>query len=260
LPGYIAGDRMNSPTKSKGKPVDPYPHGPEQLLSDILLAVAQFNGTPQDGQLGGLSPKGMLEAKIAATGWTAQVPDEATFDLVFSKEVRRDVRKGSITIDNRAYRGPVLAELIGERQVPFLVPLRDPEGPIIFFRNNVIHRLCAETFALNDRDGAKHKGTVIRLQKAEMNRRIATADSTVDVQHLLSASADMGPVACNPPDAWTFGTIDKAGVLGGPITKEEAEAAEEVRNRKELEEYLAAKREVGRGASGGNRNSPSCAT
>jgi len=260
LPGYIAGDRMNSPTKSKGKPVDPYPHGPERLLDDILLAVAQFNGTPQNGQLEGLSPRDMMGKKIAATGWTAQVPDEATFDLVFSKEVRRDVRKGSITIDNRAYHGPVLAELIGERQVPFLVPLRDPEGPIIFFRNNVIHRLDAETFALNDRDGAKHKGTVIRLQKVEMKRRIATADSTVDVQHLLSASADMGPVACNPPDAWTFGTIDKAGVLGGPITEEQAEAAEEARNRKELEEYLAAKREVGRGASGCNRNSPSCAT
>ncbi len=73
LPGYIAGDRMNSPTKSKGKRVDPYPHGPDRLLTDIHLAVAQFNGTPQQGQLGGLSPKGMLEAKIAETGWHAQV-------------------------------------------------------------------------------------------------------------------------------------------------------------------------------------------
>ena len=260
LPGYIAGDRMNSPTKSKGKPVDPYPHGPKRLLSDINLAVAQFNGTPQGGQLGGLSPKGMLDAKIAATGWTAQVPDEATFDLVFSKEMTRDVRKGSISIDNRNYSGPVLAELIGEKDVPFLVPMRDPEGPIIYFRNNVIHRLHAETYALNDRAGAKHKGAFIRMQKAEIRRRIATADSTVDVQQLLSDSADMGPVVCNTPDAWTFESIDKAGVLGRPITEEEAEAAEEARNRLVLEEYLASKREGKRGASGGNRNSPSNAT
>jgi hypothetical protein len=47
LPGYIAGDRMNSPTKSKGKRIDPYPHGPDKLVSDIHLAVAQYNGTPQ---------------------------------------------------------------------------------------------------------------------------------------------------------------------------------------------------------------------
>jgi len=261
LPGYIAGDRMNSPTKSKGKPVDPYPHGPDQLLADILEAVRQFNGEPQDGQLGNLSPKGMLGAKIAATGWKAQgMPDEATFDLVFSKEVCRDVRKGSVTINNRAYSGPVLAELIGEKQVPFLVPLRDPEGPIICFRNNVIHQLHAETFALNDRDGAKHKGKMVRLQKAEMKRRIALADPTVNVQQLLTASADMGPVACNPPDVWTFGSIDKAGVIGAPMTEEAAAEAEEARNREFYKEYHAFRGGGERGASGGNRNSPSCAT
>ena len=259
LPGYIAGDRMNSPTKSKGKPVDPYPHGPDRLLADVHLAVAQFNGTAQDGQLAGLSPKGVLQAKIAQTGWRAQVPDEATFDLVFSKEVRRDVRKGSITIDNRAYCGPVLAELIGERQVPFLVPMRDPEGPIICFRDNVIHRLHADTYVLNDRGGARHKGAIVRLQKAEMARRIGTADRTVDVQKLLSDGADLGRVACNPADAWTFESIDKAGVIGGPKTEEAAAEAEEIRNRQELEEYLAIKREAKPGASGSNRNGPSCA-
>ena len=73
LPGYIAGDRMNSPTKSKGRRVDPYPHRTDKLVSDIHLAVAQFNGTQQQGQLAGLSPKGMLEAKIRETGWHAQV-------------------------------------------------------------------------------------------------------------------------------------------------------------------------------------------
>jgi hypothetical protein len=53
--------------------MDPYPHGADKLVSDIHLAVAQFNGTPQQGQLAGQSPKGMLEAKIRETGWHAQV-------------------------------------------------------------------------------------------------------------------------------------------------------------------------------------------
>lgn len=260
LPGYIAGDRMNSPTKSKGKRVDPYPHGPVRLLSDIHQAIAQFNGTPQHGQLGGLSPKEMLEAKITQTGWQAQVPDEATFDLVFSREVKRDVRKGFITIENRSYAGPVLAELIGEKQLPFLVPMRDPEGPVMCFRNNVIHWLHHDTFALNDREGAKRKGAMVRLQKSEIARRIGTADQSVNVQQLLSESADLGPVACNIPDAWTFASLDKAGVLGGPMTEEAAAAAAETLNREWLEEYLADTGGVKRGASGGNRNGLSCAT
>jgi hypothetical protein len=203
LPGYIAGDRMKSPTKSKGRRVDPYPHGADKLVSDIHLAVAQFIGTPQQGQLAGLSPKGMPEARIRETGWHAQVPDEATFDLVFSKEVPRDVRKGAITIGNRKYYGDVLAKPIGAKDVPFLVPMRDPEGLIICVQDGVIHWLNHDSFAVNDRDGAKRKGATVKLQVAEVKRHVATADQSVDVQHMLSDSADLAYVACNTPDAWT---------------------------------------------------------
>ena len=69
LDGYIAGDRMKSPTKSKGKPRDPYKKGAVSLIADVNLALQQYCGWPQDGDLGGLSPKAMLESKIAATGW-----------------------------------------------------------------------------------------------------------------------------------------------------------------------------------------------
>ncbi len=52
---------MKSPTKSKGKPgeFDPYPHGIVQFVEAFNLAVfAQYNATPQDGQLWGLFAKG----------------------------------------------------------------------------------------------------------------------------------------------------------------------------------------------------------
>ncbi len=260
LPGYIGGDRMNSPTKSKGKLVDPYPHGPRRLISDIYQAVDQFNGTAQHGNLGGLSPKGMMNAKIEQTGWTAQKPSSELFDLVFSKSIERDIRQGGVEFDNRVYQGDVLAKLTGAKQVEFLVPMRDPEGPVICFHEGVIHWLHSEKFALNDRGGAKRKGTAVKLQKDEMKRRIATADSNVDVQRLLTESADAGPVVFNSPDEWTFGTIDKAGVLCGPMTEVEAEDAEDARNRKEIEDYLAVKRGNKREASGGNRIGPSSAT
>ena len=69
LAGFIGGDRMKSPTKSKGKPVDPYPHGLPRLVEDILQAVDSYNGTPQDGRLGGLSPRAKLQQMIDVTGW-----------------------------------------------------------------------------------------------------------------------------------------------------------------------------------------------
>lgn len=257
LPGYIAGDRMKSPTKSKGNPVNPYPHGPERLVEDILLAVAQYNGTAQEGQLGGLSPKAMLEAR--ATGWTAQVPDADTFDLIFSREVRRDVRKGSITIGGKGYSGAVLARRVGEKQVPFLVPSREPDGPILHVRTDeetgrlVIHRLYSEAFDLDDRAGAIRKGEMVKLQNAEMKRRKATADLGVDVQALLSAGADLDPVSVNPPDTWSISTLDKAGVIGGAMTEEEAATAENARDRTDIEEFLALAGPKSRGANGSNR-------
>ena len=244
LPGYIAGDRMKSPTKSKGKPRDPYPHGPKRLVEDLAPARDQFNGTRQMGQLGGLSPKAMLEAKIAASGWTAQVPDAETFDLVFSREIYRDVRKGHVEYGTRTYSGPVLAELIGAKKVPFLVPMRDPDGPILHLGRDgsdklVIHRLEHETFGQLDRNGARRKGEMVKLQKTEIKRRAATADMEVDVQSMLSASADLDPVTANQPDKWPLRALDKAGVIGGAMTEEEAEAAEDERRRADIEELLA---------------------
>lgn len=132
------------------------------------------------------------------------------FDLVFSREERRDVRQGTVLVGKRRYSGPVLAELIGETQVPVLVPWRDPDGPIILFWNGVIHRLTEETFALNDREGAVRKSEMVALQKAEIARRKATA-AEVDVQQMLSDAADLGPVQHNAPANWGFNAIDKGG-------------------------------------------------
>jgi hypothetical protein len=102
LPGWIAGDRMNSPTTSKGRPVPPYPHGLERLVADLHSAVDLYNGTPQEGRLDGLSPRAKLQELIDTTGWAADRPDPDMFDLVFSREERRDVRHGHVTIGNRA--------------------------------------------------------------------------------------------------------------------------------------------------------------
>lgn len=256
LPGYIAGDRMNSPTKSKGKPVDPYPHGAARLVADIGRAVEQLNGTAQQGQLAGLSPKAMLEAKARQTGWQAQCPDADTFDVVFSREEYRNVRQGAFSINGKNYSAPILAEMIGEERVQVLVPMRDPDGPAFLIRDRVVHRLEVDSFALNDTEGARHKGRMVKDQKAEIARRKGKADLSVDVPELLSRAADLGPVAHNPPAGWKMQTLDKAGALTAPRTAEEAEALHDAEIRRRADEYLAMRGKALPGRAGDQRLQP----
>jgi hypothetical protein len=260
LPGYNGGNILKPRLKSRGKAVAAYDRGPDRLIEDLHLAIAQYNGTVQQGDLAGLSPKAMLSAKAEATGWQAQrIDDPDMFDLVFSREERRDVRQGTIAVGKRKYSGAVLAELIGEKQVPVLVPWRDPNGPIILFRDGVIHHLTEETFALNDREGAVRKSGMVALQKAEIARRKATA-AEVDVQQMLSDAADLGPVQHNAPANWGFNAIDKGGFIGAPISEAEARARQDEEDRANIEEYLSMKRAGRREAGGGNHQASLNAT
>lgn len=251
LPGYIGGGRMRQPTKSKGRPVDPYPHGAARLVQDLRQAVDTCNSTPQQGDLGGLSPKAMMQAKIEATVWTANVPDGDMFDLVFSRETRRVVRKGVVGLYSRQLSGDVLAGMVNEREVPLLVPLRDPEGPVLSFREGVIHRLTEQTFGLLDREGAKAKGAMKRRQVEDMKRRRSEADLSVDVPALLKQAADLTEIQPNPPNRWELSVNDKAGRLTAAVSAKEADAAEQAELHSFHKEYLAH-----RGEARGQRRQP----
>ncbi len=259
LSGYNGGNILRPRLRGRGKAVRPYQDGVEAAIHDINHAVALYNGTPQNGDLGGLSPKAMLEAKIKATGWTAQNPDEDVFDLIFSREEKRDVRQGNITIGGRAYSGDVLAEMMGEKQASFLVPYRNPDGQILHFKQGVIHKLTVETFGLADNEGSKRKAHFTALQKAEISRRIASADAKVDVVKLLTDAADLTPIDHNPPDTWSMGLIDKGGFMTAPISEQEARQIRDQEARDLIEEILPRKAAVGRGAAGATAN-PSSAT
>lgn len=148
LPDYRGSNILKPRLKSRGKAVAPYGRGSDRLIEDLRLAIAQDNGTVQQGDLAGLSPKAMRSAKTEATGWQAQrIDDPDMSDPVSSREERRDVRQGTITIGKRRYSsGPVLAELIGEKQVPVLVPRHASNGPVILVRDGIIHHLTEEPF------------------------------------------------------------------------------------------------------------------
>lgn len=62
---------------------------------------------------------------------------------------------------------------------------------------------------------------MVSLQRHELARREAKADTQLDVQQMLSDAADLGPVHHNAPDR-AFTGLDKGGFTGAPISEEEA--------------------------------------
>lgn len=254
LPGYIGGDRMKKPTQSKGRPVPPYPHGRERLVEDINRAVEIYNGTPQGGMLGGLSPWAVFKEKAAATGFSPRHPDLEAFDFVFSREVKRDVRNCRIELHGKHYYGDVLAgrDFLGARQIPVMVPLRDPTGPVMILdRQGKIHTLTIETYSLTDGEGARRQAELAKLQSATIRELRSEADLTVSEFDDLHALADKGPIQTNPPEKWSMGPLVK---LTDRKTEEElAEEQRAERQRKLLAMIEGATGPEERAISGGNR-------
>ncbi len=259
LKGYNGGNILKPRLRARGKAVAAYDHGAERLIEDVSRCVAHYNGTDQHGDLAGLSPKAMLQEKAAETGWKAQIPDAEMFDLIFSREEARDIRQSTVTIGKNRYSGPVLAELIGQKQVPLLVPYRDPNGPVILFKDGIIHKLHCETYGLADPDGAKARAVAVAGQKDVIARSIAKADAMVDRMELQADAADLSPIVVGAPDQWSMGAIDKAGFLTAPITAEEARRRQDEEARQLINEILPPKGQVRRGAAGATAN-PSSAT
>lgn len=253
LPGYIGGDRMNKPTQSKGKPVAPYPHGPEKLLQDVARAVEIYNGTVQHGMLGGRSPWEAFGEKAKSSGFSPRVPDEETFDFVFSRQIKRDVRNGRIEINGKSYTGDVLGRrgFLGAKQVPVMVPLRDPTGPVLVLHEGTIHSLVAESYAHTGGEGARRQGELSKIVNKTIRELRSEADLTVDPFEDHYQLAQKGPVQCAPSEKWTMGALVK---LTDRKTEEElAEERTAEKQRRILAMIDGATGPEERAISGGNR-------
>ncbi len=164
LPGYIGGDRTNKKTENKGRVVQPYRRGLDALEADIRDAVRIYNDRPQSGRLGGLSPVQALDAKIRETGFSARLPSEDVFDLIFSRPETRGTRQGMLTIGGALYHSPRMDDLPVGARVEALVPLRKGRGRV-FLRHDGEDLGWAELqadFAHGDRDGARRQGALER--------------------------------------------------------------------------------------------------
>lgn len=256
LPGWIGGDRTNKKSANKGQVVAPYRHGIAALQADIQAAVAIYNDRPQSGRLQGLSPVQMLEQKIAQTGFSARVPSEEAYDLIFSKPVSRVLRQGMINLDNRQWYTSALADLPLGARVDVLVPLRSNRERVFvrYGGENLGWAEPEEIFQHGDRRGARRQAELEAGRKNAVRKLKSRVDPTVSTFELQKMAVRQIAPLTNAPEGWEMGAIDKTK-LQSPRDLEEREDAE---RRALLDEFLALNRPKERGAAGATA-SPSCA-
>ncbi len=256
LPGWIGGRRDNKKTANKGQTVAPYARGLGQLVDDIEACVAIYNSRPQGtgSRLAGLSPKEALEMKIEATGFTARMPSEEVFDLIFSRPETRTVSQSSVKIDNRVYHGPVLHRMMPGEKVEVLLPLRKDRGYAwLNLPGRAPERIeLAPTFAYGDRAGARYQAQLEAASNQFVRDLARDLDPTVSTFEHQKRAADMTPPKAPAPDLWTGPrVIDKTA-----LRKTDEELAEEQRaerQRRILAMIEGATSPEERAISGGNR-------
>jgi hypothetical protein len=256
LPGWIGGRRDNKKTANKGKTVAPYTRGLAQLVQDIEACVAIYNSRPQGAgsRLAGLSPKEALEMKIEATGFTARMPSEEVFDLIFSRPETRTVNQSAVQIDNRVYHGPVLHRMMPGEKVEVLLPLRKDRGYAwVNLRGRAPERIeLAPTFAYGDRAGARYQAQLEAASNRFVRDLARDLDPTVSTFEHQKRAADMTPPRAKAPDVWTGPrVIDKTAPRKTEDELRDERARETLRQLAEVEAQIEAEK-AKRAISGGH--------
>jgi hypothetical protein len=249
-PGWIGGDRLNKPTASKGKPVTPFVHGPERLAEDIADAVAIPNGTPQGGRLGNKSPRDVLQEKIAATGFVAQVPREDMFDFVFSRKEIRTLRRGALTINGHDCVDEALAERVGDGRLEVFLPLRGPKGAALFWREGRLHRIAPETYGQTDPAGARRQQALKKVAERTVAELEGEADPTADEFETRRRMTAAGPINAPTPAEWSMPVQDKTGTATRLRAGGDLEAEDDAEVRAEPEDRLRQRRQPGLNGKG----------
>lgn len=228
LPGWIGGRRDNKKSANKGQPVAPYARGLGELIADVEACVAIYNSRPQGAgsRLRGLSPKEALEMKIDASGFTARVPSEEVFDLIFSRPETRTVLQSGVKIDNRMYHGDCLHRMMPGEKIEVLLPLRKDRGYAwVNLPGRAPARIeLAPTFAYGDRAGARYQASLEAASNRVVRDLARDLDLNFSTFEVQKREADMTPPRAPAPDLWNGPrVIDKTAPR---------ETEEEARDRK----------------------------
>ena len=230
LPGWIGGRRDNKKSANKGRIVEPYSKGLDQLIKDILACVSIYNSRRQsaDSRIAGLSPKAVLELKAAKTGFKPRILSDKAFDLIFSRPATKVVRQSSVQIGGRSFDGDYLHQHAPGEKVEVLVPLREgvdhawinvPGGDPALIQT-------APVYAYGDRAGAVYQAGLEAKSNAAVRALSRDIDRTVSTFENQKLSADMSPPKVAGAEVWTPRAIDKSAPRATDIPEEDALLAE----------------------------------
>ena len=122
FPGWIGGNRMKKKTANVGKEPAPYPGDEAAFRRSLGTALDWYDTHPQEGFLGGLSPREAF-ATFVKEGWQRTDIDPEVLKWVFSRPVVRTVRQSEFSLDGVSYSAPELGQLLAGTRVIVRVPL-----------------------------------------------------------------------------------------------------------------------------------------
>ena len=122
LPGWIGGNRMRKKTANVGKEPAPYPGDEHAFRRSLNVALDWYDTQPQEGFLGGRSPRQAFAAFVEG-GWERAHIDPDVLRVIFSRPEGRTIRQGRISFAGASYTAPALWPLPADTKVEIRVPL-----------------------------------------------------------------------------------------------------------------------------------------
>ena len=201
LPGYIAGQRMQSKSGNLGRPQKPFPGGFDAFAPIVRNGLAYHNTNERRGALRGRTPDQVFRAWVDR-GWQRIDADVDELTMAFSVDDTRKVRQGKITVslpgDPRgsvSYANDMLGRFEGQT-VRVRLPKfqRWPGIPVYALTGDMKGQrigvaMPETTYGYLDPAGAVEAGRRKRLDHAGM-RELARTVQPTDVPARMAASAE----------------------------------------------------------------------
>ena len=212
---------MAQRTKNLGRAQVPYPHGEVAFLRDLEACVTAYETQPQDGDLGGLSPREAFNRAVTDRGWKRMDIDPHALLATFARDESRIARQGAFTYDGRRYTAPEIQALpAGSRlhlRVPIFsrfneIPVLDPRGELLCMAQ------LDRPFDALDPAGAKESAR--RKQRARAAVRAARDDApALDMRAEMAKLAAAAEPEAEPDSAGRIGLSDVMAEIGHELAK-----------------------------------------
>lgn len=211
LPGWIGGNRMKQKTANVGKKPAPYPLGEDEFRRSLALALEAYETHPQDGVLGGKSPRQVFAAGVEA-GWERMDVNPDALRAVFARPEARTVTQGAFSYGGVKYTARAIQRLPAGTRIAVRIPLFGDKSrlPVLDHRGGFV---CVaepdQPYDALDPEGAREaarRAAEARAGIEDMRRET----HPVNMEERLQALVSREPPAPVPESA---GTIRLSGVL-----------------------------------------------